>query len=509
MKTYYYGLSIGGTKCAVSLWEKDADFSLLSKEVFATERRGYESVFADFFRIIDEKITLYPPKAMGLICGGPLDEKTGVILSPPNLHGWEEVQAVHIFKERYACPVSLLNDANAGALAEWKYGAGQGCENFVFITFGTGCGAGVILNGKLYYGTNSMAGEIGHVRLEKEGGVGYGKAGSVEGFVSGGGMAQTAKRLFGREVTAKDVAIAAEKGEAWAEEVFRITGEKLGDTLAILTDLFNPQCIAVGGIYPRNQARLDQYMAPRYALEALSRSQSVCKIVPAELGECIDEYASLAAATLAEEQAQEELYQRFPELLPIKSAIDATIAAIVTAYRQGGKVLLAGNGGSSADCGHIVGELMKSFKIPRPLTEAEKDKMKGAGMEGTLLADSLQRGVPAIDLTAQSSILTAFSNDVDAEKAYAQLVYVYGRKEDVVIGLSTSGNSKNVVYALAAAKALGMKTVAFTGEKSGRCGELADIVISAPHKETYRVQEYHLPIYHHVCACVEAELFKE
>lgn len=493
----------------MSLWEKGTDFSLLSKDVFLTEKRGYQAVFEDFFRLMDGKIAQYPPKAIGMICGGPLDEKMGVILAPPNLYGWDEVPAVEIFKKRYGCPVLLLNDANAGALAEWKYGAGQGVENMVFITFGTGCGAGLILDKKLYYGTNSMAGEIGHVRLAEDGGVGYGKAGSVEGFVSGGGMAQTAKRLFGRDVTAKDVAIAAQNGEAWAEEVFRITGEKLGDTLSILTDLFNPQKIVIGGIYPRNQARLDAYMVPRYEMEALHRSRLVCEIVSAALGESIDEYASLAAATLAAEQEQEELYLRFPELLPLKSAIDRTIETIISAHRKGGKVLLAGNGGSSADCGHIVGELMKSFKISRPIPQTDREKMHGAGTEGTELASVLQRGVAAIDLTAQAPILTAFGNDVSAEKAYGQLVYVYGRKEDVVIGLSTSGNSKNVVYALAAAKALGIPTVAFTGQKSGRCGELADIVINAPHTETYRVQEYHLPIYHHICARVEEKLFKE
>lgn len=505
MKTYYYGLSVGGTKCAVSLWEKDADFTLLSKDVFATEKRGYQAVFEDFFRLIDEKG--HTPSAIGITCGGPLDEETGEILSPPNLPGWDHVEATRIFKDRYACPVRLCNDANAGALAEWKYGAGKGCKNMVFITFGTGCGAGLIVDGRLYSGSNGMAGEIGHVRLEKDGGVGYGKIGSVEGFVSGGGMAQTAKRLYNKEMTAKEVAQAAECGEAWAEDVFRITGEKLGDALSVLTDILNPDRIVIGGIYPRNRARLDRYALPRYEAETLSRSRSVCEICPATLGENIDEYAALATAVLAEENEGEELYTRFPELFPLKPTIDRAIEAIVAAYRKGGKVLLAGNGGSSADCGHIVGELVKSFKISRPLTEEEKKKMEGAGTEGAALATSLQRGIPAIDLTAQAPIVSAFGNDVAAEKTYAQLVFVYGKPEDVVIGLSTSGNSKNVVYALAAAKGMEITSIAMTGEKSGRCGELADIVIAAPHKETYRVQEYHLPIYHHICARVEAELF--
>jgi D-sedoheptulose 7-phosphate isomerase len=126
-----------------------------------------------------------------------------------------------------------------------------------------------------------------------------------------------------------------------------------------------------------------------------------------------------------------------------------------------------------------------------------------------MICANLESGLPAISLCGHPSLTTAYMNDKNPDFTFAQQVNVWGRAGDVLITLSTSGNSKNVVYALAAAKALGMKTVAFTGEKSGRCGEIADIVISAPHKETYRVQEYHLPIYHHVCACVEAELFKE
>lgn len=307
------GIAIGGTKCAVSVGrETDGEIEVLEKHGFETRRRCAEEVMADFFSVIDG--LNYKIKSIGVIVGGPLDEKKGLILAPPNLHGWDYVEVNKQFSERYGVPCTLLNDANAGALAEYRYGAGKGSENMLFVTFGTGCGAGLILDGRLYLGANSMAGEIGHVRLSKTGGVGYGKRGSTEGYCSGGGMAQTgmavAKKLFeaGKtcsfcsspndlpNITAKYIAQKAEEGCADAEEVFKITGKRLGEALAVLVDLFNPDAIVLGGIYARNEKRLYKYARPVLEREALSRSLSGCKIVPAALGEKIDEYASLSAA---------------------------------------------------------------------------------------------------------------------------------------------------------------------------------------------------------------------
>ena len=131
--------------------------------------------------------------AAGISCGGPLDIEKGLILSPPNLPGWDKVPIVKYFQNRLGVKTSLLNDANACALAEWRYGAGKGCRNMIFLTFGTGIGAGLILNGRLYSGASGMAGEIGHIRMEKTGPLGYGKKGSLEGFCSGGGIAMLAK----------------------------------------------------------------------------------------------------------------------------------------------------------------------------------------------------------------------------------------------------------------------------------------------------------------------------
>ena len=201
-----------------------------------------------------------------------------------------------------------------------------------------------------------------------------------------------------------------------------------------------------------------------------------------------------------------DLFARYPSLLSQKEGIEKVIDEIVARYQKGGKVLVCGNGGSSADSGHIVGELMKSFILPRPISESGKRKISEILGESET-ANCLQEGIPAIDLTAQSAIISAFSNDENATCVYAQLVYGYATENDTVIGISTSGNSQNVVKALGVAKARGAFTVALTGEKPSKCQEIACVTIKAPESETYLIQEYHLPIYHYICAMAEQKIF--
>jgi glucokinase len=204
-----------------------------------------------------------------------------------------------------------MNDANAGALAEWRFGAGRGTRNLVFLTFGTGIGAGLILNGCLYEGQNGQAGEIGHVRLEHTGPVGYGKAGSVEGFCSGGGIAQIAREEArqhggkvafappddsGESVQALHVGQAAENGDALACRILEEVGRNLGRALAVLVDVLNPERIVIGGIYPRCRRFLEPGIRETLDREALAEARSVCRIVPAELGERIGGFAPLAVA---------------------------------------------------------------------------------------------------------------------------------------------------------------------------------------------------------------------
>ena len=200
----------------------------------------------------------------------------------------------------------------------------------------------------------------------------------------------------------------------------------------------------------------------------------------------------------------ENMVERYPELTACKNEVALAIDAVVECYNNGGKVLIIGNGGSAADAEHISGELLKGFLSKRPVTGAE---LSALSAELGDAAEKLQRGIPAVPLTSLSAALSAFANDVDPELVFAQLVFALGKENDLVVGLSTSGNSKNVVKALEVAKALGIRTVAMTGASGGVLADIADVTVKAPVAETYKVQEYHLPIYHAICAEAERLIF--
>ncbi|MBE6668549.1 MAG: SIS domain-containing protein [Ruminococcaceae bacterium] len=193
-----------------------------------------------------------------------------------------------------------------------------------------------------------------------------------------------------------------------------------------------------------------------------------------------------------------ELICRYPELTICREDIILAREAIIQCYKDGGKLLLCGNGGSSADCDHIVGELMKSFREKRRVTDERLPSH---------LREKLQASLPAISLSSQSAALTAFINDEDPSMVYAQLLYGYVKPEDLFVAISTSGNSDNVVNAATVAKALGIRTVALTGESRSLLSDLCDITVRVPESETYKVQELHLPIYHYLCASVEKYFF--
>ena len=205
----------------------------------------------------------------------------------------------------------------------------------------------------------------------------------------------------------------------------------------------------------------------------------------------------------------ENLYNRYPKLEVIKDDIESAVKVLTACVKNDNKILVCGNGGSSADSAHIVGELLKGFISKRPLTDKQKEKYLAFGFMGENLASELQGGIPAIDLTAQSAILSAFSNDVCADTSYAQLVNAYAKEGDVLIGITTSGNAENVLRALITAKANNMATILLTGGNGGKCKEFADVSIIAPENETYKVQEYHLPIYHYLCMELEKNIFGE
>ena len=208
---------------------------------------------------------------------------------------------------------------------------------------------------------------------------------------------------------------------------------------------------------------------------------------------------------------KEELFERYPELLACEADIDRALALMIETYENGGKILVCGNGGSCSDAQHIVGELMKGFLLKRPMSAAQKKAFEAAlgAEEAEAFASRLQRGLPAIALDGQSALMTAYLNDADPDYVYAQEVFGYGKKEDLLIGISTSGNSKNVVLAMKAAKALGIRGIALTGAKESKLSALATATVRVPSTETFKIQELHLPVYHYLCAAIEEKFFGE
>lgn len=198
------------------------------------------------------------------------------------------------------------------------------------------------------------------------------------------------------------------------------------------------------------------------------------------------------------------LIDRYPILKDVKADVYAAVSAVVDTYRAGGKVLLCGNGGSASDCEHVAGELLKGFMLRREPREDELSRLtEGLGDKAAML----QQGIAAIPLPSISGAVSAFANDVDPSLVFAQMVYALGRNTDLLIAFSTSGNSENVVSAVKCARALGIKTLTLTGASGGKLADASDICIRVPETETYKIQEYHLPVYHAICAETEEILF--
>jgi len=316
LKEYYIGIDIGGTKCAVSAGTDQME--ILHSVYFATQTvNGPNYAITKILESITElqkKFKERNLKAIGISCGGPLNSKTGTIHSPPNLLGWDNIPIVDIIKEKTNTPTFIQNDANACALAEWKFGAGKGSNNMVFLTFGTGLGAGLILDGKLYTGTNDNAGEVGHIRLEHDGPIGFNKAGSFEGFCSGSGITKLAQLKAEEElnkggklsycesydelqaITTLQLANLANAGDKDALEIFNISAKKLGIGLSVIIDILNPERIVIGSVYARNPQLFNGLTSEMIEKEALEGAWNVCKIVPAELGDKVGDFASLSVA---------------------------------------------------------------------------------------------------------------------------------------------------------------------------------------------------------------------
>ncbi|MBQ8510366.1 MAG: ROK family protein [Clostridia bacterium] len=283
----YIGIDIGGTKCAVV---RGCGRTIEEKQRFETT--DCKDTLAHILTAVRELITP-DVTAIGISCGGPLDSARGIIQSPPNLPGWDDVHITELLEREFGVKAYLCNDADACALAEWRYGAGQGAKNMAFLTFGTGLGSGLILGGRLYTGACGMAGEIGHVTLYPDGDhIGYNKRGAVEGYCSGGGIAQYGKG------TARELGVRAEQGDAEAIAVYEKVGEDLGKALAILIDLLNLDAIVIGSIYVRSREFIEPAMRRVIAKEALAQSVAACEIYPAALGESIGDVAALCVGEM-------------------------------------------------------------------------------------------------------------------------------------------------------------------------------------------------------------------
>ena len=316
----FVAIDIGGTKSSVSLAkEHGGDIEIISKRRFATPqnpRAAADEIFSSAKALFAETgLSLKTFDAIGISCGGIIDAENKIVVSTPVLPYWRDVSLCKELETLLELPAFIENDANACALVEWIFGAGRGTKNMVFLTCGTGIGAGIIINGKIYGGSSGCAGEFGHVRLERSGPVGCGKAGSIEGFCSGYGIGELGKmralellqggRVCGycrslsdiAKVDAKLLADAAFAGDKDAREVYAQAGEYLGRGISILCDILNPEAVVVGSVFVRAEKLLRPSMECAMAFEALASAREACRVVPARFDENLGDYAAVSVAS--------------------------------------------------------------------------------------------------------------------------------------------------------------------------------------------------------------------
>lgn len=547
MEKKYIGLDIGGTKCCVLLAEVNHGIVITDKIRFATcVDKGFDYAWGKLCEGIDailaaHQLTSRDIEAIGISCGGPLDARHGIVLCPPHLRGWVNIPLTRILEEKYGIQAFLQNDANACALVEWKLGAGRNTSNMIFLTMGTGMGGGMIVEDRLLCGHTDMGGEIGHLRLTDDGPVGFGKAGSVEGYTSGEAIRHQAmawtKEMMSRgqipawmnevnsieELDVKVMADCARRGDEDAIRFWNHIGRMLGRTVAMLVDAFNPEVVTIGSIFVRCEELLRPAMEAELKAEAIPFSLEGLRVVPAQTGEAIGDLASIMVAlynlgidplTHGDERKPEvmahynRLFEQYPQLEGCRAQIMDTYLIMRDCYQDGGKLLICGEEGSCADGERIAGELVKGSSLPQRFHGARLEALS-RNMDAILpgSAEALQQGLPAIALTQHAAVSAAAKNDCGAYLSMAQQTVAYGRKGDVLLGIGTSGNAKNVLLAIAAGKALGMRAICLTGGTGGRMAQLCDSAIIVPGNGTAEVQEMHVPICHTLCAMLEAKFF--
>jgi glucokinase len=302
------GLDIGGTRTAVVLGDQRGQIH--ARTEFDTHaKRGFYPVFAEMCACASRLLAESgggnaAPGAVSVSIGGPLEIDAGIIQSPPNLPGWKAIPLKSLLAQRFGLPVYVEHDGNAGALAEWYFGAARGLRNVVFLTMGTGFGGGLILNGQLYRGTCDLAGEVGHVRISDTGPLAFGKVGSWEGLCGGAGIAKLAamrhpQRWRPDAITAREIAELARASDAAALSVLDEVSQHLGRGLAMLIDILNPEMIVIGSLVVRLGELVLRPARAVVEREALPEAVKACRLVPAELGERLGDVASLCAAIQA------------------------------------------------------------------------------------------------------------------------------------------------------------------------------------------------------------------
>ena len=506
--TLILGFDIGGTKIGVVLGTLDG--KILDRLETATPiDQPFEVAFDRMTTMASKLLStlesrgLSKPVAVSVAVGGPLDVDQGIIFSPPHLPTWEQSPLKERLSKHFQLPVFIEHDGNAGALAEYFYGIGRGVENLVYLTMGTGLGAGIILDGKVLRGTNDLAGEVGHIRIADQGPVEYGKAGSWESFCSGAGIAKLARQrdpdTWPAGTSTQFIIESAVAGDPQACRLIEEVGEWLGKGVAILVDILNPELIVIGTL---GVVLGDLLLEPARRVllaEALPRAAAVCRIAPAQLGADLGSISALIAAidayrqkcwhplmdgkvsgdhldlVLGSLEAGIAVRQRTIEHLVEQIAHTADLISQV--FRKGGKVLVFGNGGSAASSQHLTGELQGRFKVERaPL--------------------------PALALTADSMVLTCIGNDYSFDQIFARQVRALAQPGDLVIGITTSGRSANVLEGLRAGRECGAQTIALTGQ-AGLAEPVADHVLAVPTQPTANIQEEHDAIIHAWCEVID------
>jgi glucokinase len=502
------GLDIGGTKIAI-LEGSFAAETLQRREIPTRAQDAFDVTFERMLTEVDAVLksaqsTGHHISAISVSVGGPLKIEEGIILAPPHLPNWVNVPLKSLLAQRYGVPVFVEHDGNAGALAEFLFGAGKGLSNIIFLTTGTGLGGGIIIDGHIYRGTTDTAGEVGHVRLAEEGPVEYGKAGSWEAFCSGSGMVKLAHSMFpghyAEALTTRELVHKALGGEAEAVQVIRKSGEWLGRGLAILVDMLNPQMIVLGSL---GGALGDMFIQPArevVKLESLAQPAEACQIVSAELGARLGDVAALVAAIYAMRQSAEMLSASSlkpagafgvaledsvrvqARLSEVAEVIEQSAQSICRALVDGRKVIVFGNGGSAAQAQHLAGELVGKY-------------------------GPVRKSLPSIALTADSGVVTCIANDFGYDHVFSRQVEAFAQPGDIVIGITTSGRSANIIQALDAGRERGAVTIALTGER-GLVGSSADFVVPVPSNSTARIQEGHAFIVHYWCDVIDAQFVK-